>query len=99
MDADRIGGPSFSQVHGKELSSRIKIMDAIRRYPPFSWDGLDEIRTAVKIEDKIYDVALSQTDYLRTISLKMIMIASRPESLGRMRPSNLKRRRILARDL
>lgn len=36
-------------------------MDAIRTNPPFSGDGLDEIRrTAVKIEEKIYDVALSQ---------------------------------------
>ncbi|KAL6277306.1 hypothetical protein ACE6H2_020907 [Prunus campanulata] len=37
------------------------IMDAIKRYPPFSGDGLDEFRrTAVKMEEKIYDVALSQ---------------------------------------
>ncbi|KAI5324781.1 PREDICTED: mediator of RNA polymerase II [Prunus dulcis] len=98
MDADSDWRTQFLPSSRQRIV--VKIMDEIKRYPPFSGDGLDEIRrTAAKIEEKIYDVALSQTEYLRTISLKMIMIASRSESLGRMRPSNLKRRRILARDL
>ncbi|KAF7843219.1 mediator of RNA polymerase II transcription subunit 15a-like isoform X1 [Senna tora] len=56
-----------------------KIMDTFQRRLPLSGpDELDEYRTiAERFEDRIYNIATSQSDYLRKISLKMLSMEIR----------------------
>ncbi|KAL8108576.1 mediator of RNA polymerase II transcription subunit 15a [Apium graveolens] len=56
-----------------------KIMDTLKRHLPFSGqEGLVELeKIAVRFEEKIYDAATSQTDYLRKISLKMLTMETK----------------------
>ncbi|XP_034702998.1 mediator of RNA polymerase II transcription subunit 15a-like isoform X2 [Vitis riparia] len=65
-----------------------KIMDTLKRHLPVSGqEGLHELRTlAVRLEENAYTAAMSQSDYLRKISLKML--AMETESQTAM-PSNL----------
>ncbi|XP_057976249.1 mediator of RNA polymerase II transcription subunit 15a-like isoform X2 [Malania oleifera] len=59
-----------------------KIMDTLKRHLPFSGqDGLHEVRKiAVRFEEKIYSAAIDQSDYLRKISLKMLMMESKSQN-------------------
>ncbi|KAJ4718544.1 Mediator of RNA polymerase II transcription subunit 15a-like [Melia azedarach] len=59
-----------------------KILETLRRHLPFSGEeGLNELRRiAARFEEKIYNVATSQSDYLRKISLKMLSMESRPQN-------------------
>ncbi|KAJ4718541.1 Mediator of RNA polymerase II transcription subunit 15a [Melia azedarach] len=59
-----------------------KIVEMLRRHLPFSGEeGLNEIRRiAARFEEKIYNVATSQADYLRKISLKMVSMESRSQN-------------------
>ncbi|KAL1833932.1 mediator of RNA polymerase II transcription subunit 15a [Daucus carota subsp. sativus] len=57
----------------------IKILDTLKRHLPFSGEeGLQELeKIAVRFEQKIYDAATSQSDYLRKISLKMLTMETK----------------------
>ncbi|XP_019184543.1 PREDICTED: uncharacterized protein LOC109179494 isoform X3 [Ipomoea nil] len=59
-----------------------KIMETLKRHLPFSGpEGLHEIRKiAVRFEEKIYSAALSQSDYLRKISLKMLSMETKSQN-------------------
>ncbi|KAL5072145.1 hypothetical protein RYX36_023032 [Vicia faba] len=52
-----------------------KIMDILKKHLPVSGnEGLLELRKiSQRFEDKIYDASTSQADYLRKISMKMLM--------------------------
>ncbi|XP_019184522.1 PREDICTED: mediator of RNA polymerase II transcription subunit 15a-like isoform X7 [Ipomoea nil] len=56
-----------------------KIMETLKRHLPFSGpEGLHELRKiAVRFEEKIYAAAVSQSDYLRKISLKMLSMETK----------------------
>ncbi|KAM2056345.1 hypothetical protein ACFX16_029163 [Malus domestica] len=78
-----------------------KITEVLKRHLPFSGEeGLSELeRIAVRFEEKIYTVAVSQSDYLRKISLKMLMLTMENKSqtaASSTPPLNLKRRRVCA---
>lgn len=67
-----------------QADSRSRIMNRIdyhlRRHLPVAGgeDALQEVRlTATRLESKIYDAAISQSDYLRRISLKILTLESR----------------------
>ncbi|XP_060669766.1 mediator of RNA polymerase II transcription subunit 15a-like isoform X2 [Ziziphus jujuba] len=53
-----------------------KIMDTLKKNLPYSGqEGLHELeKVAVRFEEKIYNAAISQSDYLRKISLKMLSV-------------------------
>ncbi|KAL8545667.1 hypothetical protein ACS0TY_005705 [Phlomoides rotata] len=53
-----------------------KIVETLMRHLPFSGEeGLQEAKTiAVRFEEYIYGVAMDQCDYLRKISLKMLVV-------------------------
>ncbi|KAL6198629.1 hypothetical protein ACLB2K_028418 [Fragaria x ananassa] len=59
-----------------------KIMETLKRHLPFSGqEGLAELKKiAVRFEGKIYAAATSQSDYLRTISLKMLTMESKSQN-------------------
>ncbi|XWS11745.1 hypothetical protein CRYUN_Cryun37aG0026500 [Craigia yunnanensis] len=59
-----------------------KIMDTLKRHLPFSGqDGLNELRKiAVRFEEKIFTAAISQSDYLRRISLKMLTMETKSQN-------------------
>ncbi|KAJ9189965.1 hypothetical protein P3X46_001208 [Hevea brasiliensis] len=58
-----------------------KIMETLKRHLPFSGqEGLDELKKiAERFEEKIYTAAISQSDYLRKISLKMLTMESKSQ--------------------
>ncbi|KAL1221426.1 Mediator of RNA polymerase II transcription subunit 15a [Cardamine amara subsp. amara] len=55
-----------------------KIMETLKKHLPHSGpEGIDEIRRiAARFEDKMFTDAISQTDYLRSISMKMLTMDS-----------------------
>ncbi|XP_065865645.1 mediator of RNA polymerase II transcription subunit 15a-like [Euphorbia lathyris] len=59
-----------------------KIMETLKRHLPFSGqEGLEELKKiAVRFEEKIYTAAMSQSDYLRKISLKMLTMESKSQT-------------------
>ena len=59
-----------------------KIVETLKRHLHFpGLDGALEVeRIAVKFEEKIYNAATSQSDYLRKISLKMLTIETRSQN-------------------
>ncbi|KAK1417881.1 hypothetical protein QVD17_27015 [Tagetes erecta] len=59
-----------------------KIMETLKRHIPFSGnEGLHELRKiAERFEEKIYTAAISQSDYLRKISLKMLTMENRSQN-------------------
>ena len=76
-----------------------KITEVLRRHLPFTGEeGLHELeRIAVRFEEKIYTVALSQSDYLRKISLKLHTMENKSQTAASPTPNlNLKRRRVFA---
>ncbi|KAJ9178982.1 hypothetical protein P3X46_010817 [Hevea brasiliensis] len=58
-----------------------KIMETLKRQVPFSGqEGLEELKIiAIRFEEKIYTAAISQSDYLRKISLKMLTLESKSQ--------------------
>ncbi|KAM1276359.1 hypothetical protein ACFX13_029592 [Malus domestica] len=76
-----------------------KITEVLKRFLPFNGEeGLRELeRIAVRFEEKIYTVALGQSDYLRKISLKMLAMENKSQTAASATPPlNLKRRRVCA---
>ncbi|KAM7268228.1 hypothetical protein ACFE04_010394 [Oxalis oulophora] len=67
-----------------------KIMETLKRHTPFSGqEGLNELRkVAVRFEEKIYTAATSQSDYLRKICLKMLMLETKSQTNGNAVPTN-----------
>uniref|UniRef100_A0ACD5VAU8 Uncharacterized protein n=1 Tax=Avena sativa TaxID=4498 RepID=A0ACD5VAU8_AVESA len=70
-----------------EARSRIinRIMETLRRHlPVIIPEGLNELqKIAVRLEEKIYNAATSQPDYLRKLSLKMLsMETGTPQAPG-----------------
>nr|GMC69650.1 mediator of RNA polymerase II transcription subunit 15A isoform X8 [Ipomoea batatas] len=68
-----------------------KIMETLKRHLPFHGpEGLHELRkVAVRFEEKIYAVAVSQSDYLRKISLKMLAMETKsPNPMANSLQSN-----------
>nr|KYP35225.1 hypothetical protein KK1_043754 [Cajanus cajan] len=68
-----------------------KIMDTLKKHLPVSGpDGLHELRKiAQRFEDKIFTAAISQPDYLRKISLKMLTMENKSQNtLGSNMPPN-----------
>ncbi|KAF2323100.1 hypothetical protein GH714_033452 [Hevea brasiliensis] len=61
-----------------------KIMETLKRQVPFSGqEGLGELKIiAIRFEEKIYTAAISQSDYLRKISLKMLTLESKSQKPG-----------------
>ncbi|GER32927.1 transcription cofactor [Striga asiatica] len=59
-----------------------KIMETLKRHLPFSGqEGLQELKKiAVRFEEKIYTAAISQQDYLRKISLKMLTMETKSQN-------------------
>ncbi|KAF8006482.1 hypothetical protein BT93_K0701 [Corymbia citriodora subsp. variegata] len=59
-----------------------KIMETLKRHLPVSGpEGLQELKKiAVRIEEKIYTAATSQSDYLRKISLKMLTMETKSQN-------------------
>ncbi|KAM5582708.1 mediator of RNA polymerase II transcription subunit 15a-like [Rosa sericea] len=59
-----------------------KIMDTLKRHLPFSGpEGLLELqKIAVRFEEKIYTTAISQSDYERKISLKMLTMETKSQN-------------------
>nr|XP_048323481.1 uncharacterized protein LOC107406114 isoform X12 [Ziziphus jujuba var. spinosa] len=68
------------------LDSRLrivnKIMDTLKKHLPFSGqEGLHELKKiAVRFEEKIYTAATSQSDYLRKISIKMLLMETKSQN-------------------
>uniref|UniRef100_A0A8R7PLD8 Mediator complex subunit 15 KIX domain-containing protein n=1 Tax=Triticum urartu TaxID=4572 RepID=A0A8R7PLD8_TRIUA len=64
-----------------EARSRIvnKIMESLKKHLPVSRpEGLNELeKIAVRFEEKIYNAATSQSDYLRKVSLKMLSMETK----------------------
>ncbi|KAI3756097.1 hypothetical protein L1987_55910 [Smallanthus sonchifolius] len=54
----------------------------VNKHPPFSgYEGLQEVKKiAVRLEEKIYAAATSQSDYLRKLSLKMLTVKTRSQN-------------------
>ncbi|XP_048425132.1 uncharacterized protein LOC103940355 [Pyrus x bretschneideri] len=76
-----------------------KIKEVLRRHLPFTGEeGLHELeRIAVRFEEKIYTVAVSLSDYLRKISLKLHTMENKSQTAASPTPNlNLKRRRVFA---
>ncbi|XP_021752565.1 mediator of RNA polymerase II transcription subunit 15a-like [Chenopodium quinoa] len=68
-----------------------KILETLKRHLPYSGqEGLQELKQiAVRFEEKIYNAATSQSDYLRKISLKMLTMEARSHnSVPNASPSN-----------
>uniref|UniRef100_A0ACD5Z385 Uncharacterized protein n=1 Tax=Avena sativa TaxID=4498 RepID=A0ACD5Z385_AVESA len=62
-----------------------RIMETLRKHLPVSLpEGLNKLqRIAVRFEEKIYNAATSQSDYLRKVSLKMLSMETRtPQAPG-----------------
>ncbi|XP_010057527.2 F-box/LRR-repeat protein At5g02910 isoform X2 [Eucalyptus grandis] len=59
-----------------------KIMETLKRHLPVSGpEGLRELnKIAMRFEEKIYAAAVSQSDYLRKISLKMLTMETKSQS-------------------
>ncbi|KAF6149425.1 hypothetical protein GIB67_016963 [Kingdonia uniflora] len=59
-----------------------KIMETLKKYFPISVpDGLQELKKiATRLEEKTYDAATSQSDYLRKISLKMLTMETKVQN-------------------
>lgn len=57
-----------------------RIMETLKRILPVSGpEGLSELRKiAVRFEEKVYNAATSQSDYLRKISLRMLTMETKP---------------------
>ncbi|KAL3745263.1 hypothetical protein ACJRO7_014384 [Eucalyptus globulus] len=58
------------------------IMETLKRHLPVSGpEGLQELKKiAVRFEEKIYTAAISQSDYLRKISLKMLTMETKSQN-------------------
>ncbi|XP_057525962.1 mediator of RNA polymerase II transcription subunit 15a [Amaranthus tricolor] len=72
---------NFDWKNQLQLESRqriiTKIMETLKRHRPFSGEEVKELRAiAARFEEKIYNTAISQSDYLRKISLKMLTMES-----------------------
>ncbi|KAF5726959.1 CTV.22 [Tripterygium wilfordii] len=66
-------------------------METLKRHLPFSGqEGLQELKKiAIRFEEKIYSAAVSQQDYLRKISLKMLTMENKSQNpLQSNSPSN-----------
>ncbi|XP_022860700.1 mediator of RNA polymerase II transcription subunit 15a-like isoform X2 [Olea europaea var. sylvestris] len=59
-----------------------KITETLKRHLPFSGEeGLREIKKiAIRFEEKTFASAISQSDYLRKISLKMLSMETTPRN-------------------
>lgn len=70
-----------------------KIAESLMRHLPVSGEaGLQELRRiAERFEEKIYNAATSQSDYLRKISLKMITMESTSQTSLGFRQQELER--------
>ncbi|KAM0029648.1 putative coactivator CBP, KIX domain superfamily, mediator complex subunit 15, KIX [Helianthus debilis subsp. tardiflorus] len=55
-----------------------KLLDTVKKHPPFpGHEGQQEhTKIAERIEEEIYSVATTQSDYLRKISLKMLIMVN-----------------------
>ncbi|KAF5739056.1 hypothetical protein HS088_TW12G00254 [Tripterygium wilfordii] len=53
-------------------------METLKRNSLYSWQ--EALQIAVRLEEKIYSAALSQQDYLRKISLKMLIWENMPQN-------------------
>ncbi|KAK1375661.1 Mediator of RNA polymerase II transcription subunit 15a [Heracleum sosnowskyi] len=85
------GGEWRSQLQSESRQRIInKIMDALRRHIPFSGqEGIQEIqKIAVRFEEKIYTAAISQNDYLKKISLKMLTMETKHPMPNAMPPNS-----------
>ncbi|KAF7105410.1 hypothetical protein CFC21_106224 [Triticum aestivum] len=78
-----IGAPIWIQPQAR---TRIvnKISEALKRHLPVSAvshpDGLNQLQQiAVRFEQRIYDAATTQSDYFRTISLKMLAMETKTQ--------------------
>ncbi|KAG0470380.1 hypothetical protein HPP92_017080 [Vanilla planifolia] len=67
-----------------------KIMDTLRRHLPVAVpEGMNELqKIALRFEEKIYTVAVNQSDYLRKISLKMLSMESKTPQTAPMNPQS-----------
>ncbi|OAY36944.1 uncharacterized protein LOC110625810 [Manihot esculenta] len=88
LDSSPGGEPAMDlrdwRVHLQPDSRRrivSKIAETLMRHLPFSGEGgLQEIKKiAVRFEEKVYDSATSESDYLRKISLKMLTMENRTQ--------------------
>ncbi|KAF3335812.1 mediator of RNA polymerase II transcription subunit 15a [Carex littledalei] len=74
--ADPNAHPDWRSELSEESRQRIvnKIMETLKRHLPVPVpEGLNELqKIAIRFEEKIYNLAFSQPDYLRKISLKML---------------------------
>uniref|UniRef100_A0ACD5TBQ1 Uncharacterized protein n=1 Tax=Avena sativa TaxID=4498 RepID=A0ACD5TBQ1_AVESA len=85
--ADADAGDDWRAHLQPEARSRIvnRIMETLRKHLPVIMpEGLNELqKIAVRFEEKIYNAATSQSDYLRKLSLKMLsMETGTPQAPG-----------------
>ncbi|KAG0589936.1 hypothetical protein KC19_1G058100 [Ceratodon purpureus] len=68
-----------SLVHDSRQRIVKRIMDTLQRHMPVAGqDGVDELlKIAWRFEEKIFQAATDQQDYLRKISLKMLSLETR----------------------
>ncbi|CAN8305071.1 unnamed protein product [Cochlearia groenlandica] len=59
-----------------------KIMETLKKHIPFSGpEGINELRRiAARFEEKIFNSAVNQTDYLRKISMKMLTMETKSQN-------------------
>ncbi|KAL5707782.1 hypothetical protein ACHQM5_018643 [Ranunculus cassubicifolius] len=78
-----------------QVNSRLrivnKIMDTLKRHIPFSCPvGLLELtKIAIRYEEKVYTSGVTQSAYLRTISLKMLTMETRNQNNNNPMPNPL----------
>ncbi|XP_078148002.1 mediator of RNA polymerase II transcription subunit 15a-like isoform X1 [Carex rostrata] len=81
--ADPNAHPDWRSELSEEGRQRIvnKIMETLKRHLPVPVpEGLIELqKIASRFEEKIYNSAFSQSDYLRKISLKMLSMESKAQ--------------------
>ncbi|XP_054780522.1 mediator of RNA polymerase II transcription subunit 15a-like [Prosopis cineraria] len=76
-----IGGLNYCLIFAKAKSMKFRLETLRRHLPVSGQDGLDELRKiAARFEEKIYDAATSQPDYLRKISLKMLTMEAKGQN-------------------
>ncbi|KAK4252950.1 hypothetical protein QN277_011073 [Acacia crassicarpa] len=62
-----------------------KVVETLRRHFPYSGQEVDEVRKiATRFEEKIYRAAVSKSDYLRKISLKMLTLEAKGQNTGEL---------------
>ncbi|CAH8381283.1 unnamed protein product [Eruca vesicaria subsp. sativa] len=83
------GEPAMDTNHwGTQLPSNArqkivnKILDTLMKHLPYSGpEGINELkRIAARFEEKVFSRAVNQTDYLRTISLKMLTMETKAQN-------------------